>query len=39
MTGQFDMIMQMATVATLLASVIFGILDIRMLALRAREQR
>jgi len=36
MTARFDMIMQMATLATLLAGIIFGILEIRRLALRAR---
>jgi len=39
MTAHFDVIMQMATLATLLGGVIFGILEIRRLALRAREQR
>ena len=38
MTDHFDVIMQMATLAALLAGVIFGILEIRSLALRAREQ-
>ena len=35
MTGQFDMIMQFATLAILLAGVVFGILEIR----RARKAR
>jgi hypothetical protein len=39
MTAQFDMIKQMAALATLLAGVIFGILAIRRLALPAREPR
>ena len=37
MTDHFDVIMQMATLGTLRASIIFGILEIRRLALRARE--
>jgi hypothetical protein len=39
MTAHLDVIMQMATLATLLAGVTFGILEIRRLALPAREQR
>lgn len=38
MTGQFDMIMQLATLAILLAGVIFGILEIRR-ARKAREEK